>query len=517
MKKLATLLLAAGLVFTASQSASAVEVKPYGYFEVLFENHGNLRRAFQDTADVEHNTGEAFHDKRSSAIQRLTLGAHFVMSENLSATYEGVFGYFTWGGPATGNNPPQQNGGALGSRSANIVSKLAYLDWVMPGTDVKIRMGLQNWFWPSYAVGTINPADGNGIGSGILVNVPINDNVGVSAGWMRATSGFRRGTGVDLDEHRDDNMDYFVLTLPIKAEGVRLTPWATVAVIGKDQTLNAKIDGEGTGYADSIGWKAFTPLAGAARQGMIESGHGNVLDGKAADKINWGRVRGNSTAWWGGLGGELTMFDPFRFAFDAAYSAIDTKYDATDRAGWLLALSAAYKTAYGVPTLKFWYASGDDGNVKNGSERPLMTGAFNSGSPLYLRGNRLAGNMVVDAGGEVAGTWGLSAQWNKASFIEGLYHNVYVTYIQGTNSKKMATYVPKASLGQYLTTKDSLVEITFDSVYSIYKNLAAMLELSYAFENMDNGLWGREQQGIPGNNAHFSNAWRADLKFMYTF
>lgn len=520
MKKLATLLLAAGLVFSAFQPASAVEVKPYGMFEVLFEGIGNTQRALQSTADIKHNTGETFHNKHFSAIQRFTLGARFVMGENLSATYEMIGGFFTWGGPTSGNAFRQQEGGALGSRAGNLVTKFAYLDWVVPGTDIQVRMGMQPWFWPSYAVGTINPADGDGFGTGILANTRINDNVAVTAGWMRATSGFRRGN-VATGSHTDDNLDMFILTVPIKGEGFRVTPWGTVAVIGKDQTLTRTATQSATGYTDSIGWKMYTPLPGAAMQGMIDNGHGGVLpstDPARAGSLNWGQIRGNSTAWWGGMGGELTLFDPFRFAFDAAYSAIDTDYDATDRSGWLLGLSAEYKTAYGVPTLKFWYTSGDDGNVKNGSERPLMTGAFRGGSSLFMGSNKLAGNMALDCSGNYAGSWGLSAQWNKASFIEGLFHNVRVTYVQGTNSKNMARYVPQAGVGRYLTTRDSVVEIDLDNVYSIYRNLAAMLELSYVFENMDGTLWGRALNIDEGRGkAHFSNAWRADLKFMYTF
>ena len=519
MKKLATLLLAAGLVFSAFQPASAVEVKPYGMFELLFEHGGNMARALQSSADVKHNTGEDFHGKHFSAIQRFTLGARFVMDENLSATYEAVLGFNTWGGPATGGAAAQQNGGVLGSRSANIVTKFAYLDWVVPGTDLKVRMGMQPWFWPSYATGTINPGDGDGFGTGILVNAPINDNVGVTAGWMRATSGFRRGAdAAAFTKHTDDNLDMFVLTLPVKGEGFRLTPWVTFAAVGKDQTLSEAANQEATGWAKSTSWKHFAPLTGAAVAGLKATGHDALATALQDNAVNIGQARGNSTGWWGGLGGELTMFDPFRFAFDAGYSTLDTDYSALDRSGWLLGLSMSYKTAWGVPTLKFWYTSGDDGNVKNGSERPLITGDFNTGASVFFGNQNLAGNLASDCGASSAGTWGLSAQWNKASFIEGLFHNFRVTYVQGTNSRKMAEYVGKNDLGRYLTTKDSVIDVSFDSVYSIYKNLAAMLELSYAFENMDGKLWGKAM-GIDGGNgkAHFSDAWRINMKFMYTF
>ena len=498
MKKLATLLLAAGLVFSAFHPASAVEVKPYGTFELLFEQGANMQKTLQSSADYEHNTGKVSHDKHFRPIQRMTLGTRFIIDENLSATYEAILGFNTWGGPATGTAP--NAGGVLGSRSANIATKLAFLDWVVPGTAVKVRMGMQALDQPGYAVGSNSPF--KDFGTGVMLNAPINDNVGVTAGWVRATSGFRRGN-IDTTAHTDDNMDMFLLKLPVQGEGFRLTPWVNAAMIGKNQ----KGWDEGT-----HSWKQFTPLYGAATAGLKATGHPGIT----VNKDNIGVLRGNSVGWWGGLGGELTMFDPFRFAFDAAYSALDTDYSALDRSGWLLGLSMSYKTAWGVPTLKFWYTSGDDGNVKNGSERPLMTGAFENGSSVFFGSQNLAGNMASDCGASYAGTWGLSAQWNKASFIEGLFHNFRVTYIQGTNSKKMAPYVASANLGQYLTTKDSVIDVSFDSVYSIYKNLAAMLELSYAFENMDGKLWG-EAMKVSDGKARFSDAWRINMKFMYTF
>lgn len=119
--------------------------------------------------------------------------------------------------------------------------------------------------------------------------------------------------------------------------------------------------------------------------GLKATGHDALATALQDNAVNIGQARGNSTGWWGGLGGELTMFDPFRFAFDAGYSTLDTDYSALDRSGWLLGLSMSYKTAWGVPTLKFWYTSGDDGNVKNGSERPLITGDFNIRRVRLLR------------------------------------------------------------------------------------------------------------------------------------
>lgn len=97
MKKLVTLLLAAGLVFSAANSASAVEVKTSGQLDFAFDWTQNMDDGsfFQDIDDG------GTEQKHFGAVQRFRLGLEFVMSENLSATYQAQVGTFTWGGPAT--------------------------------------------------------------------------------------------------------------------------------------------------------------------------------------------------------------------------------------------------------------------------------------------------------------------------------------------------------------------------------------------------------------------------------
>ena len=81
----------------------------------------------------------------------------------------------------------------------------------------------------------------------------------------------------------------------------------------------------------------------------------------------------------GGVASELTYFDPFRFALDAAYGSVDMgSYRAADnknfdmeRAGWFASILGEYKMDYFTPGVLFWYASGDDSNAYNGSERML--------------------------------------------------------------------------------------------------------------------------------------------------
>ena len=457
MKKLVTLLLAAGLVFSAANSASAVEVKTSGTMDFAFDWTQNIGTNFQDYDDA------GINQKHFGAVQRFRLGLEFVMSENLSATYQAQVGTFTWGGPATGNtlggNDSEGNGGVLGSRSANIVTRLAYLDWMVPNTSVKVRMGQQAVALPSFTFGSPVLDD---TATGVVVAAPLTDNFGLTGLWLRGASGFRRGA-VDNVNRLDDNLDIFGLIGDVKGDGFQVQPWVSFATVGKNSSF---------AFAD------------------------------------------NATAWWAGISGELTMFDPFRLTADFIYNRVDVDHSKNDDSdGWYAALGAEYKTAYGTPALKGWYASGDDKDHalhgdKGGSVWEL-SGGFNATSTFYDGAFGLGKHIGVTSPN---GSWGISAQWNDISFVENLSHALSVTYVQGTNNKHNALD-PDAG---YLTTKDSLVEIDFNTTYNIYQNLATVLELGYIFEDFDGKNLARVQ-GDPDGKVKFSNAWRASLNFQYKF
>lgn len=457
MKKLVTLLLAAGLVFSAANSASAVEVKTSGQLDFAFDWTQNMDDGsfFQDIDDG------GTEQKHFGAVQRFRLGLEFVMSENLSATYQAQVGTFTWGGPAT---PAGENaGGVLGSRAANIVTRLAYLDWMVPNTSVKVRMGQQPVALPSFTFGS--PVL-DSTATGVVVAAPLTDNFGLTGMWLRADSGFRRG---GTAPEGSDTTDIFGLIGDVKGDGFQVQPWVSVGLIGK----NSPEFGEGVG---------------------------------------------NATVWWAGLSGELTMFDPFRLTADFIYSNLDVKHSKVDDStGWYAALGAEYKTAYGTPALKGWYASGDskkhNTENKRGGTLSWLDGGFNATSTFYDGAFGVGKHMGFATPN---GSWGISAQWNDISFVENLSHALSVTYVQGTNNKHNG---PDFNDG-YLTTKDSLVEIDFNTTYNIYQNLATVLEIGYIIENFDgkNAVeYGGYAAAAGSDKAKFSNAWRASLNFQYKF
>ena len=463
MKKLVTLLLAAGLVFSAANSASAVEVKTSGTMDFAFDWTQNMddRSFFQDIDDG------GSEQKHFGAVQRFRLGLEFVMSENLSATYQAQVGTFTWGGPtsanALGGNNSEGTGGVLGSRSANIVTRLAYLDWMVPNTSVKVRMGQQSVALPSFTFGSPVLDD---TATGVVVAAPLTDNFGLTGLWLRADSGFRRG---NVSKAVNDTTDLFGLIGDVKGDGFQVQPWVTVGLVGQD--------------SPKFGVKEGLP--------------------------------GNATAWWAGISGELTMFDPFRLTADFMYNNVDVDHSkAADSDGWYAALGAEYKTAYGTPALKGWYASGDDKNARRtdkGGSVMEISGGFNATSTFYDGAFGVGKHMGFTSPN---GSWGISAQWNDISFVENLSHALSVTYVQGTNNKHNKLDVNDG----YLTTKDSLVEIDFNTTYNIYQNLATVLEIGYIIEDFDGKNLARNEYGQNTTEKFkFSNAWRASLNFQYKF
>lgn len=172
--------------------------------EILFESAHNIASAnrFQDYDD------NGSHQKHFSAVQKLKLSLDFVLSESLSARYTAQAGAFTWGGPTSpsysigAGNASEASGGALGSRAANIVTRQVYLDWMIPNTDIKIRMGQQLYRLPSYA--TASPVLDD-TATGVTAYVPFNDKTALSAYWIRALSDPRRGADSSIGNATNGN------------------------------------------------------------------------------------------------------------------------------------------------------------------------------------------------------------------------------------------------------------------------------------------------------------------------
>lgn len=516
----------------------AVEFRIGGSMQFLFEQYGNTATnpyyAFQDSKAFHDNVSNVpggekyfYHNKHNRVLQRLILNAVITASPDLYAMVDFILGFHTWGGPATGVGPfEMSNGGALGTRAANLVTRMAFLSWTIPHTNIKIRMGQQFFLMPGFAVKTL-PIKQE-FGTGMVVSAPLSDKVNATFIWQRANSGPRRGThpAYPSSERQHDNFDVLALTTPVKLDGFRFAPYVALSIEGQHSNM-AELDYSVTrwgyhfginntvrtrGYA--FGDHNLMPLWGAAAQANVERG------------TRW--QPGTSTGWYLGLGGEMTRYDPFRIGFDFAWTKATASHEMFNRGGWYLALAASYKTRYGVPTIKSWFTSGDDSDIQNGSERPL---AWNSGYPDtgFLTSSDSGFLSNGHDSGSIAGTWGVSLQWNKIKFLDSLSHDLRVYYIRGTNSRSMVRY---AKLGwdnhmppspgfviNYMSTGDSLVEIDLENTWQIQKNLRLFVEGAYIINHFDTKAWGywSDDHTRLITPARFSNPWRVSMVLAYEF
>ena len=507
MKKILTLMLAAGMLLGAASGAKAIDFKASGEWLVGFGlGDGSL---IKDVDNKKHH-----HDDTFNAGQRVRLQLDAVASESLSGTVFFEIGDQMWGNA--------ESGGALGADGKEVKVKNAYIDWMVPNTDLKLRMGLQAVAMPNVAGGS---AIMDGDAAAVVASYQFNDNVGLTALWMRPLNdnyaGRVYGDREDYQKNYLDNMDLFALMLPLKFDGVELTPWAMYGMQGKNtrfneggvETADGALDVTLPGYLPGMNF-------GPGGLGKTSKAYGSMF--------------------WAGLPVAITAFDPLNIEFDINYGYVEAmgRYDVlkrgTDlvrgnskREGWLVKALVEYKMDWGTPGIFGWYASGDDGNVKNGSERlPSIAGAGNFTS--FMGDGNLAwgtGYNFYDNNLTYAGTWGVGLQIADVSFVEDLKHTFRVAYWGGTNSPSMVKYMGSgvawddttaAQDGPYLTTNDGLLEFNLVNSWQIYENLEANLELGYIVNMMDKDTWDKSYISEQRNWSK-QDAWKAQLIFAYTF
>ncbi|MDE5681801.1 MAG: outer membrane homotrimeric porin [Mailhella sp.] len=443
MKKLTTLVLAAGLVVSAfAGSASAAEFKPVLQFAEEF-TYGDA------------GTGDA--SENFDANTRIRFGFDYVASEDLSATILFQYGGYTWG----------TNNGFKFTRDpdADLRMRLAYIDWTIPSTDIKVRMGRQAVVAPSYAFGS---AVLDGRADAVSINGNINENISLGFAWLRADR--RDSDKIKEGSSNIDTTDAFMLNAEFAYDGFKVAPWAVYA----------------------------------HKQHGAESG--------IAQFANIDGVNADADLYVIGASAELSMFDPFVFAVDALYNNIkyhnmaplaEDNYDA-----FYVAAKASYKLSNGVASFGGWYSTGNDWD-NNDNGFVILDGGFSASSVLF-DGNIIGNDDYTNVMGDDSpfGTWGLIAEYAGFSFLENLSHTARVLYIEGTNENRPNAYNPGFGDSIELTEDDSAIEIDFDTTYQIYKNLSATLQLGYVFFDQSNLAPGAEEQ---------DDIFRSALTFVYKF
>lgn len=518
MKKICTLILCAGMLLGAATGASAIDFKARGQwlmgFGVLDNKLVHKTRETVNGKDTKrtHLKDEFFADQRV----RLYLDA--VANENLSGSVGFEIGTQHWG--------QAESGAALGADGIKVKVKHAYIDWMLPEMPVKVRMGIQGIALPNAAGGS---AIMDGDSAGITVNYEINENAGLTALWMRPLNDNYDGGGNSYRQNYLDNMDLFSLMVPLHFDGIEVTPWAMLGMRGKNALHGIRdIEGVHNGVPTSDGDLPYTLLPYNA----IASGP----DGDYTLTRLGGTGKAYGTLFWAGLPITVSLFDPLNIEFDFNYGYSEpmgrynaerpyqniTKRSSTQREGWLAKALVEYKMDWGVPGIFGWYASGDDSNPKNGSER--MPSIVPCGTFTSFLGDGNPGWPYNDYAYDFAGSWGIGVQLRDLSFLEDLSHTLRVMYMGGTNSPTMAKYMENSytwvdgwnsGSSPYLTTTDGLLEFNFINTYKMYENLAVNLTFDYVANYIDNDTW--KKAGNRNTSFSKQDAWKAAVSFEYSF
>lgn len=515
MKRICTLFLAVGMLLGAVTGANAIDFKARGQWLMGFGAADDklIRKSRKGAVETKRGTNDAF-----TAVQRVRLQLDAVASEALAGTVIFEIGDQIWGQAGTG--------GALGADGSTVVEvQRAYIDWTMPDSSLKLRMGIQDVILPNAAGGTaVLLSEG---AAALVASCQFNENLGLTALWTRPANDNYDG-GSKRHANYLDSIDLFALTLPVSLDGFEITPWAMYGIQGKNALKGYK-DGSPNAWFTADGNMNFT----------LRPYFGDKYNTNAPNGGINGTGKAYGSMFWAGLPFSVTAWDPLNVEVDLNYGYVEAmgryytfkggrerKYGSTRSQGWLAKALVEYRLDWGVPGVFGWYASGDDGNVKNGSERMPSIQPANVFTSFLGAGNY--DWMWVEYGLNYAGTWGLGLQIRDISFVEDLKHTIRAAWWGGTNSPSMVKYMGDAYFweygwsrdsywgrGPYLTTNDGLLEINWINTYKMYENLKINLELGYVANFMDNGTWSKS--GIRDSSFQKQDAWKAQLIFAYSF
>ncbi|MDO4840119.1 MAG: outer membrane homotrimeric porin [Desulfovibrionaceae bacterium] len=505
MKRLVTLLLAAGLVFSATTAAQAIDFKASGQWLMGFSaGDGNLVSKYGERG----NKSKLNSNDKFTAAQRLRLKLEAVASENLSGTVQFEIGDTTWG--------QSGHSGALGADDTCIEVKHAYLDWAIPDTALKVRMGIQPILLPNAAGGSAVLDDDM---AAVVASYEFNENVSATLMWGRPYNDNYGSNETVKHQNYLDNVDLIALSVPMSFDGFKVTPWIMYGMIGKNALLAKDSDRKYNG-PDS--------LFALANPAYVNNLH---------------LTKAYGSAFWGGLAAHITAADPLNIEFDFNYGYVENmgnydayKSDGTVRRGelrsegFLLKALVEYKMDWGTPGIFGWYASGDDGDPTNGSERMPSVSACGNFTSFMGDGNLgwSSSDALYDRELSYAGTWGVGLQVKDMSFLENLTHTFRVAYWGGTNDPSAVKYFDESigflgnnKYGQtvpelYLTKTDSILEFNLVNNYKMYENFDINFELGYMVNFIDNDTW---KHANTGRNDSFDKreAWKAQLIVAYQF
>lgn len=513
-------LAALALVALFSSYAWGVDFKASGLWRFgVFGAELNMIQSYK-TPD-----GQYIKNKQSDYIQgqqRLQPQLDFIASENVS----GTIGWWIadpaqiWG---KANMP--MGGAALGADSPDVMKLVtAYMDWNIPDLDLKIRIGKQPIIFPFSAGG---PSVNLQTLDSFTINWRASDNYGITAGWLRPFNDNNPGYVVDgerLDANYLDNMDLFLLSVPVSLEGFRINPWMVYGIRGRNTFKGLNGFNGGSAWSSTFGAPGITFYPYPGLSGMNDISRTTKPYGSIV---------------WAGLPITVTALEGWKFELDINYGYLEsmgnftaTKYvgpnydipqhkrASTKKEGWVFKAFMERAYDWGAPGLFGWYATGDQGDPSNGSGRMPTIVGYGNYTSFMGDGNRHTWR-DRDINSTYIGTWGIGAQLRDVvSFFEDVDHTFRIAYWGGTNDPSMVKYMKTAYSwnaatfafdGPYMTTNDGLIEFNIETNWQVYENFSVNLTLDYIANYMNNDTWNKA--GMRNTSFSRQDIWKAVLCF----
>lgn len=395
-------------------SASATELKVRGNLDVYGMWSTNLTDHNSDVSDADNYM----------TTQRMRTYFDYVASENLKAVL-GLEIDNVWG-----DNWDNVGGDWGTDGKGNIEVKHAYMDFILPDTQINIKAGLQYVALPGIFGNPVFDDDA----AALVVSAPVTDMLSLAAGYSRGVDGSYNTADAEskspLAGDNKDDIDMAFIAAPLSINDFTLAPYFAYAWIG----------------ANTLG------------------------------------LEDDAKAWVLGANAALKITDPLSVAADLIYG--DMSAGDFETAGWYAALAATYAFDEVSATLFTTYATGLDDTTGDQTYMPTLAPSGWGVSP-YIGGVRAFSTTydsfatdTLGVGSNGVGLWTAGIVLDNISFVDKLSHKLVLAYARGTSDKKTCDF----------TKEDSGFEAYVVNQYMIYENLAAINELGYfsgSSENME--------------------------------
>ncbi len=401
----------------------------------------------------------------------------------------------TWGqGTFTAANP-----------AAEVLVDLAYLQFRLPETKIDVTAGLQVLDLPQSSIfnGSVVYSDTM---AALMVNAPlVPGSLSLLAGFGRLFDTNRTYDTTTTQE--SDELDAYFLALPVTLEEFKATPWAMVAVAGRNANYTYKNTADVPDVGNSFANALFSAASAANMTAASGLGH-------------WQHSQ-NPYVWVGGSV-EVSPLESFRFSADVIYgegAMHDSK--AAKRHGWMADFGMQYTGLSAViPQVFAFWSTGEDNSTRNGSERmPYLRSQWGPGrSFLFESGQDLPRDTTTYA--TPVGIYGIGASLANMSFVEKLSNRLTFVYVWGNNSPRAirearllnASYM---TMGHDLSQNEHLMGLNLDTKYSLYENLDLILQTGWAHGQFQESVWGRRLVSQAESNGN--NTWLVALGLNYKF